>query len=349
MASFVKSDNDGYPETAAFMTACGLAWPRQAMITDLRYLANLWWLYKTGKRRGVPGRMFSERTLAARWSCSRHVVRSIWTDAAAWVDTAAPWARYPKTPWSDHLAASERPDGDQQNVDEPEQTGDQRPSSDHSPTEKVATRGGEQGTRTKNKDNTVSPPAATGQPSTGSKKSARVIPSDLLDAYNAYRAASGIKKSTRVLTAYKGQGQKLWGIHKEAGADAVGLFRWLATSQDQKAVFYRDGKFAAETVKRHLDTLLDLVDAKPSQTPHNANKAPANTNDTPGHLFMRAYRNARGQHPAWLDHVPSDEREHFLRAARHCKGLVMLKTMGTHPLDNKRALETFNQSFEATR
>jgi hypothetical protein len=194
----------------------------------------------------------------------------------------------------------------------------------------------------------VSSPATTAQPPAGGKKPAKAIPSGLLDAYNAYRAASGITRASK-LTATKGQGQKLYRIHEEAGDDAVGLFQWLARSQDGKATFYRSGKFAAETVLRHLEDLLDLVDAKPSQTPHKGQGASANATDTPAHIFMRAYQHARGQHPAWLDHVPGDERAHFERAARHCSGFVMLREMSTHPLEKKRAVETFNLSFEATK
>jgi hypothetical protein len=211
------------------------------------------------------------------------------------------------------------------------------------------TRGGEQlNNLTTKQEEEVSSPATTAMPSAGDKKPAKAIPPDLLDAYNAYRAASGITRVSK-LTATKGQGQKLYRIHEEAGADAVGLFQWLARSQDGKATFYRSGKFAAETVLRHLEDLLDLVDAKPSQTPHKGQGASANATDTPAHIFMRAYQHARGQHPAWLDHVPSDERAHFERAARHCSGFVMLREMSTHPLEKKRAVETFNLSFEATK
>ena len=327
-------DNDAWSEMVVDMTALGVAWPEGLCMADLRFLAGE---VRIGKRKRIP----SYRKLMERWGQNeyraRSAMRSDWQD---------PRFQVPETSQKPRTILAKTSQLNEGEAGEPPET---LAVSSQKPRKNLDTRGGEQPNNLTTQQDLVSPQAATGQPSTGSKKAARVIPSDLLDAYEAYRTASGIKKSTRVLTAYKGQGQKLWGIHKEVGADAVGLFRWLATSQDQKAVFYRDGKYAAETVKRHLDTLLDLVDAKPSRTPHNGNRASASASDTPGHMFMRAYSNARGQHPAWLDHVPSDERAHFLRSAQHCKGLVMLKTMGVHPLEKKRAVETFNQSFEATR
>jgi hypothetical protein len=322
---------DAWLDVVALLEAKAEEWPESLAAYDLRWHENE---MRMGRRSSMPGAPF----FSERWTWSRYYTRGLMRNEEAWVDSR--FAR--PLPVHCPSIARENDDTPDSSVSDCLPIARQLPVNHH-------TRGGEQlNNLTTKQEEEVSSPATTAMPSAGDKKPAKAIPPDLLDAYNAYRAASGITRVSK-LTATKGQGQKLYRIHEEAGADAVGLFQWLARSQDGKATFYRSGKFAAETVLRHLEDLLDLVDAKPSQTPHKGQGASANATDTPAHIFMRAYQHARGQHPAWLDHVPSDERAHFERAARHCSGFVMLREMSTHPLEKKRAVETFNLSFEATK
>lgn len=321
--------NDAWIETVALLQANGEPWSEAFQISDLRWLAGQ---VRIGKSKRIPG----YRKLAARWGVSDWDAREIMRDEAKWKVNSA---QLPRTP---RATSAHSPDIEAPLSKESRAVAAQLPRNIRDTRDSI---------RTKNQEEEpllLSSQATTGQPSTGSKKPARQIPTDLADAYAEYRKASGITRNAK-LNPHKGMGQKLWGIHSEIGADAVGLFQWLATSQQQKAIFYREGKYTAETVKRHLEALLDLVDAKPSGTPHSHQGARANgTHDSPGHVFFRAYQNARGRHPDWLDHVPSDERGRFERASMACQGLVMIREMSDHPLEKPRAIATFNQAFERT-
>jgi hypothetical protein len=181
-------------------------------------------------------------------------------------------------------------------------------------------------------------------PSAGDKKPAKAIPSDLLDAYNAYRAASGITRVSK-LTATKGQGQKLYRIHEEAGDDAVGLFQWLARSQDGRAPKYREDTRPAETVLRHLDGLLDEVSAKPVSTPHSHPTASARGHEykTPADRWEGVLQQS-GFAAGWHEQIEPEHRARYRAASGAVGGPNALGGI-TWPPDVKSMKERFNKAY----
>lgn len=348
---WLKLEVDDWPSFATHFD--GKTWPEYAIRMDLRWHLNESWMSKPrdakGKATGKPRvRVPNDRAFAARWGMSRRQAAKRMADTDWWVDPKAGWAGDAKRSETDPEPNPKRSES------EPEQNGqtskvsknrsESEPEAIRERAESGDTRGGEL------EQEQEQEPLLSPQANDASKEPAGWA--EVMVDWNVYAKARGDRGKSRIKPkgTLKTEGGSLVWLLKKLGKERLcEMLQWLATDQtpNSRAMYYRREGLGAINMRPNYVDLLRLMDR--SKNGQRANTAPANASDTPGHMFMRAYRNARGQHPAWLDHVPSDEREHFENAARRCGAFNMVRTMSTHPVAERETIKTFNDAFEATR
>lgn len=316
---------DTWPDVVALLESKGEEWTKSLAAYDLRWHENE---VRMGRRKSMPGAPF----FSERWGWSRYYTRGLMRNEEAWVDSR--FAR--PLPVGCPPIARENNDKQDSSVDGSPPSARPLPANHH-------TRVGEQpNNSTTEQEELVSPQASD-------ERKQPAGWDDVMKAWNTYAKARGDKSASRIQPkgGLKTEGGSLVSMLKAIGKDRLcELLEWCATDQTGRGSYYRTSGYGAVNMRRNYPELLRLMD-RTKAAPHNGSNGPASA--TPGHMFLRAYESARGRHPAWLDYVPSDERERFERAARQCNGLTMVRAMSAHPIAKKETIETFNQAFEAAK
>jgi hypothetical protein len=332
-------DNDTWLEMVADMTALGVAWPVGLCMADLRFMAGE---VRIGKRKRIP----SYRKLMDRWGQTefrtRCAMRSDWRDPL-----------FPK---------KEKPQKNRNHTANKPQTGEGKPAeSAEQPAnkpqinrKKVDTRGGEQPTSTTQQD-LVSSQATTGQPSAGGKKPER-IPQHVRDDFALFRATHTTR--AMALDANKGQGRDVAAMVKDKGIGAELLseiYRWLATSTDDVAKFYRGETSSnagkqykardAKWLRGHLDEVLDAMHARTSRTPHSPPTASARGHEykTPADRWEGVLQQS-GYAAGWHEQIEPEHRARYRAASGAVGGPNALGGI-TWPPDVKSMKERFNKAY----